>query len=314
MTAKIKSQSSYAKTNHKHKPKGVTGHSFEKVYWPYIPLLLFAFTLFGLAAKNGALSTILKHPAHSVLAYASNLSQNELLLATNTARADNNQKPLKINSALTQAAQSKANDMALRNYWSHNTPGGNPPWVFVSAANYQYDKIGENLAAGFTDSQATINGWMASPEHRDNMLDRAYNEVGFGYANNPNYTSTGNTGPMTIVVAFYGQPVQATSSLDNASAVSLAAASSSLSGKPPTPTSRAQSALSGTSLGHYATYAVITSLIAVLAIWVSRHALALKKSMKRGEKFVMSHPLFDLAFLFLAVSFYIFSRTSGFTL
>jgi hypothetical protein len=38
------------------------------------------------------------------------------------------------------------------------------------------------------------------------LLNPAFSEVGFGFANNPDYTSAGG-GPMTIVVAFYGKPV-----------------------------------------------------------------------------------------------------------
>src|SRR5205809_4918263 len=63
----------------------------------------------------------------------------------------------------------------------------------------------ENLAAGFSDNQSTINGWMASPPHRENLLDPSFSEVGFGYANNHDYTSACG-GPMTIVVAYYGKP------------------------------------------------------------------------------------------------------------
>src|SRR2546430_1313356 len=149
MTAKIKSRPHQTAIRHRHKPRNVSGHSFEKVYWPYIPLLLFAVLLMSLTVHNGLLRTVLRHPTQNVLAYATSLSQQELLKDTNDARRANNQKALSLNPQLVQAAQAKANDMALRNYWSHNTPAGNPPWVFVSAANYQYDKIGENLAAGF---------------------------------------------------------------------------------------------------------------------------------------------------------------------
>jgi hypothetical protein len=115
---------------------------------------------------------------------------------------------LSLNGQLDAAAQAKANDMATRNYWSHYTPDGNPPWVFVSAQGYAYQKLGENLATGFNDEQATINGWMASPPHRENLLDPAFSDVGFGFANNPNYTAAGG-GPMTIIVAFYGRTVAA---------------------------------------------------------------------------------------------------------
>jgi uncharacterized protein YkwD len=312
MSAKIKSRPHQTSIRHRHKPKGISGHTFEKVYWPYIPLLIFALTLMGFAVHNGLLKPILKHPTQNVLSYATKLSQQELLVDTNNARSANGQRPLKINTQLVQAAQAKANDMALRNYWSHNTPAGNPPWVFVSGAGYQYDKIGENLAAGFTDTQATINGWMASPEHRENMLDSAFSEVGFGFTNNPNYTSTGQGGPMTIVVAFYGEPVQAISALDKSNGISLAAASSNLSSQPPATTARAQVALAGLPFAADAGIAVSVGFITVCLLWATRHILAMRRAVTRGERFVMSHPLFDLGLLLIGFILFALSRTAGF--
>ena len=310
MSAKIKSRPHQTTMRHRHKPRGVSGDSFEKVYWPYIPLLIFAFTLMGFAAHNGILKTVLRHPTQNVLSYATGLSEQQLLSDTNSARISNSARSLKLNQKLIEAAQAKANDMALRNYWSHNTPAGNPPWVFVSAQNYQYDKIGENLAAGFDDAQSTINGWMASPEHRENMLDTAYTDVGFGFANNPDYSSTGKGGPMTIVVAFYGQPVQAT--LDNANNVALASASSNLSSQPPATTSRAQIALAGLPMAAYAGIAASLGFVAVCLLWAARHTLAMRKSVVRGERFVMSHPLFDFGLLLTAFILFALSRTAGF--
>jgi hypothetical protein len=131
------------------------------------------------------------------------MSSSGLLTYTNQNRANYGATGLTINAKLAAAAQAKANDMASRNYWSHNTPEGNPPWIFVDAQGYDYQKIGENLAAGFSSESATITGWMNSAAHKANMIDTAFIEVGFGYANNADYTAAGG-GPMTIVVAFYG--------------------------------------------------------------------------------------------------------------
>ncbi len=204
MTAKIKSHSK--KSSHRaHRPKGLSEHAFKKVYWPYIPVVLVIAALLTFGSQTGALASIVKHPDGKVLSYATSMSISGLLSDTNVARAGNGVSKLKLNTKLDAAAQAKANDMASRNYWSHNTPEGNPPWIFVTAQGYSYQKLGENLAAGFADEQSTINGWMASPPHRENLLDPAFSDVGFGYANNPNYTSAGG-GPMTIVVAFYGKP------------------------------------------------------------------------------------------------------------
>ena len=203
--AKIK-KIGHSKKSHKNKPKGISVQAFEQVHWPYLPILIIGSLLLLFGTQSGALQAAIRHPYTKVLAYSSSMSINGLLSGTNASRAANGVATLSLNGKLDNAAQAKANDMAARNYWSHYTPEGNPPWVFVSAQGYSYQKLGENLATGFNDEQGAINGWMASPPHRVNMLDPAFSEVGFGFANNPNYTAGGG-GPMTIVVAFYGKPV-----------------------------------------------------------------------------------------------------------
>src|SRR5690606_3424397 len=115
----------------------------------------------------------------------------------------NGKAALSLNDKLNAAAQAKAEDMKARNYWSHNTPDGQEPWVFFDAQGYIYKKAGENLAYGFATSTETVTGWMNSPSHKANLLDGAFTEVGFGFANSENFVSTGNE---TIIVAMYAQP------------------------------------------------------------------------------------------------------------
>jgi hypothetical protein len=308
MAAKIKSQTHH---RHKHKPKGINKHAFEKVYWPYIPFLAVALILLITSARSGLASAWFKNPK-AVLSYATSVNDQDLLSDTNQARQSAGQKTLKLNAELTKAAQAKANDMALRNYWSHNTPAGNPPWTFVTATGYTYQKLGENLAAGFADSQSTIDGWLASPEHKENMLDSGYSEAGFGFANNPNYTSTGNSGPMTIVVAFYGTPETSAISLDKNSNSVLALAASDLSSQPPASASRAQLALAGLPLAKYSTMIASLSIFALAALWLHRHAMAMRRAFVSGERFMITHPLTDAVFVaLLAFIFFIFSRSAG---
>ena len=205
MTAKIKSVGLRGSDHYKHKPRGMSDRVFAKVYWPYLPLVLIAGALLSFGAQAGALQAAVSKHHSKVLDYATSMTLSGLLADSNTARAQNGIAALALNSQLDAAAQAQANDMAARNYWSHNTPEGQPPWIWVSAQGYSYQKLGQNLATGFSDEQSTIDGWMASPPHRENLLDPAFTDVGFGSANNPNYTSAGG-GPMTIVVAFYGEP------------------------------------------------------------------------------------------------------------
>lgn len=135
-----------------------------------------------------------------VLAYASEMSRGALTNATNSARAANGMGGLVLDSQLNNSAQMKAEDMAAKNYWAHVSPDGTEPWYFFGQAGYSYVRAGENLAYGFSSSQATVDGWMNSTSHRANILGN-YADVGFGIVNVPDYQSSGQ---QTIVVAHYG--------------------------------------------------------------------------------------------------------------
>jgi uncharacterized protein YkwD len=173
---------------------------YSKAYWPYLPII--AVLIMGFVGN-----TWMSRVNHDVLGYATEMSASNLLTGTNNQRIANGLGALALNGQLNQAAQAKANDMAARNYWSHNTPDGQTPWTFVSAAGYDYQAVGENLAYGFATSSDTITGWMNSAGHRANILNSNYLDVGFGIINIPDYQSSG---PQTLVVAFYGRSAGST--------------------------------------------------------------------------------------------------------
>ena len=146
-----------------------SGH-FLKVYQPFLPIFFLGIItagIVGLSLSNNARTNEMvrapKATESQVLSYATSISQGGLLGSTNQRRAAAGLGNLSINGQLNQAAQAKANDMASRNYWSHNTPEGNAPWVFITNVGYSYDKAGENLACGFNESTEVITGWYNSP-------------------------------------------------------------------------------------------------------------------------------------------------------
>src|SRR5204863_2082531 len=109
-------------------------------------------------------------------------------------RRQNGAGDLTISNELSRAASDKASDMFAKNYWAHNAPDGTTPWVFIKSSGYEYIYAGENLARGFTTSQSVVDAWMASPEHKENMLSKNYKNVGFAVA-------TGNlNGEDTVLV------------------------------------------------------------------------------------------------------------------
>ena len=115
-----------------------------------------------------------------ILGVSYSVSESELLIQVNEERAKRGLAPLTLNPQLSDAARRKAADMLEKNYWAHFAPDGSTsPWGFIRAAGYNYIHAGENLARGFTDSSSTVNAWMASETHRDNILASKYNDVGF---------------------------------------------------------------------------------------------------------------------------------------
>lgn len=105
-----------------------------------------------------------------------------ITLLTNDARADSNLERVEINDKLTLAAQAKAEDMAERGYFSHNSPEGVVPWHWLDEAKYKYQYAGENLAVNFTDSQKVVEAWQNSPTHNSNLISPHYTETGIGIA------------------------------------------------------------------------------------------------------------------------------------
>lgn len=312
---------------------------YHRVYLPYLPLVIAIVISIAVSGWR---------PTGSTLAYATNTSVSGLLQSTNSQRAANGQGSLVLNSQLNNAAQSKANDMVARNYWSHNTPDGQEPWIFVDAAGYKYLKAGENLAYGFTDSDGTITGWMNSPSHKSNMLDSAFTEVGFGYANSADYN---NSGAETVVVAMYAkpqtlgassQPAPTTPTPEPAQQAPTPTASSPINeAVPEAETAQAvpvneevkPKPVAFTSetrglepvgqpvtrvaaiTGSQAPLAVFTvGLVVGLAVMalLMKHGLGLKRLIQDSESFVLHHPLFDSTVVGLIIVGITLLQTTGF--
>ncbi len=144
---------------------------------------------------------IIKLSRPDILGFATDINVEKLLNLTNFQRAQVGLPPLKLNAELSAAAQAKANDMFSKGYWAHNAPDGTTPWVFVTHSGYSYLYAGENLAKDFANSEGVVNAWMASPSHKENMLKKEYEDVGFAVVNN---RLDGED--TTLVVQFFGTP------------------------------------------------------------------------------------------------------------
>ena len=105
-----------------------------------------------------------------------------LVELTNEDRVERDLGELAVNPVLVAAAQAKADDMATRGYFAHNSPDGLDSWHWFREAGYSFAYAGENLAVNFSDSANVERAWMESPTHRANILNEKFTEIGIATA------------------------------------------------------------------------------------------------------------------------------------
>ena len=106
-------------------------------------------------------------------------SQIEALI--NAERQKNGLSILTINSALTNAAQNHAADMACNSMISHTGSDGSYVNARIVAAGYSPSYSEEIIYAG-GGPQAAFDWWMSDKLHRDAILSNQSSEMGIGYA------------------------------------------------------------------------------------------------------------------------------------
>jgi len=118
-----------------------------------------------------------------------------LLQAVNAARKAYGLRPLRLDPTLTHAAEAHSSDMLRRDYFAH----GNFPGRMVEF-HVSLHTGGENLAWGsgpYGSAGEVVREWLASPEHRANLLAAGFSRIGIGLARG---TFLG-TGDATVVTA-----------------------------------------------------------------------------------------------------------------
>lgn len=135
-------------------------------------------------------------------ALSSAITQANVVALTNNSRAAISLPALSMNAKLNAAAQTKANDMMARQYFSHITPDNKQPWDFIAAQGYAYQGAGENLGVGFLQAEGLNDAWMNSPGHRANILNGAFKEIGVGIA-----SGMFQGKQATVVVQMFGVPM-----------------------------------------------------------------------------------------------------------
>ena len=93
-----------------------------------------------------------------------------LLSAHNLERKKEGKGPLKLSEKLSQAAATHAKDMAEHKKLDHTGTDKSSVAERVSATDYNYIVVGENIAFGQKTVEGVMATWMDSPGHRENIL------------------------------------------------------------------------------------------------------------------------------------------------
>jgi len=98
------------------------------------------------------------------------LTANDYEEQVNIARAEQGLKPLQPSGKLRSTACLKAQGMLARDYWSHSTPDGSKFSKAIKDSGYRYSKVGENLSKNNHTAEATVDAWLDSQAHKDNLM------------------------------------------------------------------------------------------------------------------------------------------------
>jgi uncharacterized protein YkwD len=108
--------------------------------------------------------------------------ESSVLVDINAFRAQHGLAKLRLNTQLTVAARAHSQQMAEKGYFAHESADGSAFWkrlrsFTVSAHSWS---VGENLiwSSPDIDGARALRLWLASPEHRKNLVNPQWREIG----------------------------------------------------------------------------------------------------------------------------------------
>lgn len=104
----------------------------------------------------------------------------EVLRLTNEARAEAGAPALETDPVLTQMAQARMEESGGK--LSHTRPDGTTPDTIFREYDTELTCTGEIIMSTSRSPQAIVNGFLASPSHRANLLDPNHKYAGIGVA------------------------------------------------------------------------------------------------------------------------------------
>jgi uncharacterized protein YkwD len=105
-------------------------------------------------------------------------SARRMIELVNLERKADGLPVLQYSGMLTEAASRHGRDMAVHDLCSHELSDGQPFYKNVFGAGYPVSEVAENLAVGLATAEQTFESIFSSSEHRPNLLNRHFTQIG----------------------------------------------------------------------------------------------------------------------------------------
>jgi uncharacterized protein YkwD len=138
------------------------------------------------------------------------LLETGVLAQINFIRVQHGLAALRLNADLGEAAEEHSQEMAADGYFQHDSFDGSAFWKriesFYSTAGYGYWSVGENLlwSSPSVGSVGALQMWMGSPEHRANILNPRWREIGISAVHLANAPGAYKHRTVTIITTDFG--------------------------------------------------------------------------------------------------------------
>ena len=132
--------------------------------------------VFGSAAVPFAYPEIKAEAVASSSEYRDKIER--IVELVNEERAKDGVAPVTLNETLTDAAMLRAEEITEQ--FSHTRPDNTSCFTVLKDYNIGYYACAENIAAGNSTADATMNQWVNSSGHYNNLMNATYTEIGIG--------------------------------------------------------------------------------------------------------------------------------------
>jgi uncharacterized protein YkwD len=133
-----------------------------------------------------------------------------VLAQVNHVRVTHGLVPLHLNLRLSESADSHSREMGADGYFAHASFDGTTYWKRIEQwypwAGFQVWSVGENLLWSSPDlsPSTALQMWMRSPEHRANILNPNWREIGIAAVHKDGAPGTFGGQPVTIITTDFG--------------------------------------------------------------------------------------------------------------